>query len=140
MRYLFLILILSACNTPTREFANAPLAQVQVGKSKFDVRIKNGQAQAIRTNIEFAPNWKYTAARFKTAFEVASGCEIRPNSMVGDQALMQATLDCPGTRPAAVPRRHAGFDCQVVRDGFARNSGTIGPSILCREIVPIAKP
>lgn len=96
MRYLVLCLFILGCNTPTPQFSNVPVQRLQVGKSTFDVRIKGDHAQAIRLNSEWAPNWRHTAARFYTAFRRASGCDVAPDTMTGDQALMEARLNCGG--------------------------------------------
>jgi hypothetical protein len=67
------------------------------------------RAEAIRINREWAPNLNYTAARFARAFEAASGCELRPNSMQGDQVVMQARLKCdvPAAQQSVPSTAHA---------------------------------
>lgn len=54
---------LGACNTPPLGYAGIDPERVSIGKSTFDVRLKDGQAQAIRINSEFAPNLNYVAPR-----------------------------------------------------------------------------
>ena len=88
MRFRWIILSLLACNTLSFEFSGVPAQRVIVGKSVFDVRMVGDRAQAICINREWAPNLNYTAAWFVRAFEAASGCELRPNSMQGDQVVM----------------------------------------------------
>ena len=85
MRFLWILLPLLACNTPSFEFSGVPAQRVIVEKSVFDVRMIGDRAEAIRINREWAPHLGYTAARFARAFEAASGCTVRPNSMQGDQ-------------------------------------------------------
>jgi len=105
---------------------------VIVGKSVLDVRMVGDRAEAIRINREWAPNLNYTAARFARAFEAVSGCELRPNSMQGDQVVVQARLKCD------VPRRSNPFpqrrtlDCSI----FDSTPGMM----ICDEIYPVAVP
>ena len=132
MRFRWIILSLLAFNASSFEFSGVPAQQVIVGKSVFDLRMVGGRAEAIRINREWAPNLNYTAARFARAFEAASGCELRPNSMQGDQVVMQARLKCD------VPRRSNPFpqrrtlDCSI----FASTPGMM----FCDEIYPVAVP
>jgi len=126
MRWIFALpLTLMACNTPTPEFYGVPKQQVVVGKSTFDVRQSGDRAQAIRVNTEWAPNWSHTYTRFAIAIEGATGCKIKPKSLQGDQALMEARLDCPyDARPNPPdetvvlecyegPSAYPGFDCEM---------------------------
>jgi len=132
MRFLWILLPLLACNTPSFEFSGVPAQRVIVEKSVFDVRMIVDRAEAIRINREWAPHLGYTAARFARAFEAASGCTVRPNSMQGDQVVMQARLKC------AIPRRSNPFpqrrslDCSI----FVSTPGMI----ICDEIYPVAVP
>ncbi|MGV6840727.1 MAG: hypothetical protein ACWA40_11110 [Planktomarina sp.] len=126
MRFAYVTaLALMGCNTPTPEFYGAAKQRVIVGQSTFDVRRSGDRAQAIRINTEWAPNWRHTYARFAIAIEGATGCTIKPKSMQGDQALMEARLDCPyATRPNPPDETivlecyegsstYPGFDCEV---------------------------
>ena len=132
MRFLWILLPLLACNTPSFEFSGVPAQRVIVEKSVFDVRMIGDRAEAIRINREWAPHLGYMAARFARAFEAASGCTVRPNSMQGDQVVMQARLKC------AIPRRSNPFpqrrslDCSI----FESTPGMI----ICDEIYPVAVP
>ena len=47
MRFLCIIVLLLACNTPYFEFSGVPAQRVIVGKSVFDVRMVGDQAEAI---------------------------------------------------------------------------------------------
>lgn len=85
---------LGACNTPPLGYAGIDPERVSIGKSTFDVRLKDGQAQAIRINSEFAPNLNYVAPRARAAMEQVSGCKVADGSMVGDSIVISADLDC----------------------------------------------
>ena len=103
-----------------------------VGKSVFDVRMVADRAEAIRINREWAPNLNYTAARFARAFEAASGCELRPNSMQGDQVVMQARLKCDVPwRSNPFPQRRT-LDCSIF--------GSTPGMMICDEIYLVAVP
>ena len=103
-----------------------------VGKSVFDVRMIGYRAEAIRINRDWAPNLNYTAARFARVFEAASGCELRPNSMQGDEVVMQAWLKCDVPRRSnPFPRRRT-LDCSI----FDSTPGMM----ICNEIFPVAVP
>ncbi len=91
------VLAVAGCNTPPLGYAGIAPVQVTVGQSTFDVRIKEGQAQAMRTNREFAPNFTYVAPRARTAIMQASGCQIKEGSLVGDAILITADLLCDAT-------------------------------------------
>jgi len=121
-----------ACNTPSFEFSGVPAQRVIVGKSVFDVRMVGDRAEAICINREWASNLNYTAARFARAFEVASGCELRPNSMQGDQVVMQARLKCDiPWRSNPFPQRRT-LDCSI----FDSTPGMM----ICDEIYPVVVP
>ncbi len=91
------VLAVAGCNTPPIGYAGIDPVQVTVAQSTFDVRIKEGRAQAMRTNREFAPNFNYVAPRARTAIMQASGCQIKEGSLVGDAILITADLACEAT-------------------------------------------
>ena len=58
MRYVSLTIFctaLAACNTPSIGFRGIDPATVTVEGSTFDVRVKGTVAEAIRTNMQYAP-------------------------------------------------------------------------------------
>lgn len=58
MRYVSLTIFctaLAACNTPSIGFRGIDPATVTVEGSTFDVRVKGAVAEAIRTNMQYAP-------------------------------------------------------------------------------------
>ena len=61
----------------------------------FDVRIRGAGAEAIRTNMEYAPRPGPIMDRARKAMMQASGCRVV--AMTGDQALAFGKLDCRKT-------------------------------------------
>lgn len=93
MRYLILMALLAGCNTPSPAFRGVPVQTVSVDGSTFDVRVKAKTAEAIRTNVQYAPRFGPIKDRAAVAIEQVSGCEVR--SISGDQAVAVAKLKCP---------------------------------------------
>ncbi|MCO4847601.1 MAG: hypothetical protein KC448_06475 [Yoonia sp.] len=92
-----LLLALAACNTPPLGFMGTEPTRVTIDDSVFDVRIKDGQAHALRLNKEFAPNISFVAGRAATAITQVSGCAIVSGSLAGDPIFITADLDCAST-------------------------------------------
>ncbi|RBO51703.1 hypothetical protein DSD19_17995 [Rhodovulum sp. BSW8] len=88
-----LILVVSACDSPGMDYAGIPPVMVEIDGSRFAVRRKGGEAQAIRLNREYRAG---TMARAFRAIETGSGCAIRPDTLRGDPAVAYARLTCPG--------------------------------------------
>jgi hypothetical protein len=95
MRYVTLTIFctaLAACNMPSIEFLGFDLATVTVEGSTFDVRVKGTAAEAIRTNLQYAPGMGQMGGRASVAIEQVSGCKVK--RFGGDQAVIFAELDC----------------------------------------------
>jgi len=102
MRCLFvLLLMLMACDTPSRDFRGSPAQRVTVGPSVFDVRLMNGRAEALRLNSEWAPRLSAVEPRARVAIEAVSGCQVI--RLRGDQAMMIADLKCDDAVPPPAP-------------------------------------
>lgn len=112
MRYaiLFAVGLLAACNTPSPAFYGVPAHRLTVGGSDFIIRIKGLKAEAIRTNAEWAPRMAATAPQGVAAIEAVSGCRV--DKLTGDQAMMQARLDC-GDGPAPAPPFPLDLECEA---------------------------
>lgn len=93
MKYFPALMLLAACNTPSPAFRGLPSTAVTVDGSTFDVRVADNTAEAIRTNVEYAPRFGPIKERATIAIERVSGCEVR--SISGDQAVAVAKLKCP---------------------------------------------
>ncbi|APE42241.1 hypothetical protein BOO69_01540 [Sulfitobacter alexandrii] len=108
MRYviaLFAVLALCACNTPAPEFGGLAPTRVSVEGSTFDVRLRDGRAEAIRVNTQYAPRFGPIQARAGKAMAMVSGCRVV--EVTGDQAQAFGRLDCgdgPPPKRARPPR------------------------------------
>lgn len=104
-----LCMILAGCNTPGPGFRGIEPVRVSIGQSRFDVRVDGTRAQAIRVNPEWAPRFSSVASRGAAAMAKASGCRVA--RIRGDQAVMQADLDCGQGVPPA--QGEEVYDCEV---------------------------
>ena len=89
-------LALTACNTPSIPFRGVAPVTVTVDGSTFDVRVKDLRAEAIRTNMQYAPRMGPIGGRATQAIEEVSGCKVR--RVGGDQAMVTAALDCAASK------------------------------------------
>ena len=87
-----LALALAGCNEPGPGFRGVPATRVTEGGSTFDVRVSGTRAEAVRINMQWAPNLDAVAPQARAAIERVSGCRVR--RLGGDQALVVAYLDC----------------------------------------------
>ena len=95
MRYVALMIFctaLAACNTPPIGFRGIDPVTVTVEGSTFDVRVNGTVAEAIRTNMQYAPRMGPIGGRASVAIEQVSGCNVK--RFGGDQAVIVAELDC----------------------------------------------
>lgn len=95
--FLILLLLLAACDTPSRHFHGVDPMRIEVDGSQFDVRVRGQLAEAIRVNPEYAPRFGPIRGRAAFAMARASGCVVREVS--GDQALALGKLECEGATP-----------------------------------------
>jgi len=86
------MVIVTGCNMPSAHFSGLPATAITVDGSDFDVRINGNQAEAIRTNMEYAPRFGPIRDRAARAMAQVSGCEV--THVAGDQALAVGKLDC----------------------------------------------
>jgi len=77
---------------PSIDFLGFDLATVTVEGSTFDVRVKGTAAEAIRTNLQYAPGMGQMGGRASVAIEQVSGCKVK--RFGGDQAVIFAELAC----------------------------------------------
>ena len=133
MRFIPLMLLLAACNTPSQAFRDAPVRTVTVDGSNFDVRIKDLYAEALRINAQYAPRMGPIGGRAAIAMEQVSGCRVHDIS--GDQAVIQARLDCGSGLP---PKKRGAkyFECRKV-EGFPDRASSEPDYILNCDPVPL---
>jgi len=100
---LFLIftatLWLATCNTAGPYFRGLPATTVTIDGSTFDVRVNGKLAEAIRTNMEYAPRFGPIRDRAARAMELVSGCPVK--EVRGDQAQATGILKCGKAGPSA---------------------------------------
>jgi len=112
MRYLALLLALTACNTAGPHFRGLPATTVTVDGSTFDVRVRDELAEAIRTNPEYAPRFGPIRDRAGRAMAMVSGCEVI--AVRGDQAQATGILKCGKTRKTPIVRNTGLVECTPV--------------------------
>lgn len=113
-----LVILLAACDTPSPHFAGLPATRVTVDGSTFDVRVNALQAEALRTNAQYAPRLGPIGTRATVAMEKVSGCKVA--KITGDAALVRGYLDC-GKGAAELPRRGSlSYDCYSI-DGISKD-------------------
>lgn len=107
---LALLTLLAACNTAGPHFRGLPATTVTVEGSTFDVRVNGNLAEALRTNMQYAPRFGPIRARAGKAMEMVSGCIVK--EVRGDQALATGILDCGDGGPALDRLKPQGeYDC-----------------------------
>ncbi|RKF14655.1 hypothetical protein D6850_07160 [Roseovarius spongiae] len=109
---LILVMVLAGCDAPSPEFRGIAPHRVEIGLSRFDVRVSGARAEAIRVNGEWAPRLAATAPGGVAAIERVSRCKVR--RLRGDQAMMTADLDCGGAPRPLPPERPKYLDCGSV--------------------------
>ncbi|SEQ12825.1 hypothetical protein [Thalassovita taeanensis] len=136
MRMLVFVLGLAGlvgCNTPGPAFQGAPVSQVALGGSVFDVRVKGNRAQAIRVNRQYAPRVGPIGVRAGLAIELVSGCKVR--RLDGDQAVLVARLSCGRATAPAVPEQLQ-YECEVDDSYLSRGQQLEVTDMTCR-LVPV---
>ncbi|QYX55804.1 hypothetical protein K1T73_12020 [Roseovarius sp. SCSIO 43702] len=91
-----------------------PVTRVAVSGDLFDVRVQGRRAEAVRLNSRWAPDRMSVAVAATHAIERVSGCRVA--GLSGDQAMLEARLDCGAGAPPPKPRA-AYLDCDFVVDG-----------------------
>ena len=100
MRWFPLLLLLTACNTPTPAFYGVDPVRIHLAGSTFDIRVKDRRAEAIRLNMEWAPRLSSVGEKAVLAIEKVSGCEV--SRLKGDAALVEGRLGGSAITVAAV--------------------------------------
>lgn len=116
MRFLIALLalfFLASCNTAGPHFRGLPATTVSVDGSTFDVRVNGRLAEALRTNVQYAPRFGPIRARAGKAMEIVSGCTVK--EVRGDAALATGILDCgKGGLPVDRQKRQGEYECLTV--------------------------
>ncbi len=91
-----LCLMLVACDSPRPELFRGSVTVVQIAAIQFRVYMQNGgnSVEAHRISFETLPSLVLTLDRGVKAIEIATGCNVVPGSLRGDQAIVLAEVDC----------------------------------------------
>lgn len=110
---LLTLFLLAACNTAGPHYRGLPATTVTVDGSTFDVRVNDKLAEAIRTNVQYAPRFGPIRDRAGKAMEMVSGCKVK--EVRGDAAVATGILDCGKGGPASGRLKPQGeYDCLTV--------------------------
>jgi len=94
LRFVIVLLLFAACSSPALRYGGVAPVRVVVEGARYDVYRLGAEAQAIRVSMELLPRKAQSFARALAAIEAATGCKVVEGSLAGDQALVQAELDC----------------------------------------------
>lgn len=123
---------LISCNTAGPHFRGLAATSVTVDGSTFDVRVRGELAEAIRTNMEYAPRFGPIQERAGLAMAMVSGCEVR--EVRGDQAQATGILDC-GKGPRTTRVLPVNFECVPVRGTKVKQLGGVAVEIDCEPVL-----
>lgn len=126
---LFLMLLLTACNTAGPHSRGLEVTTVTVDGSTFDVRVGGELAEAIRTNSEYAPRFGPIRERAGLAMAMVSGCEVK--EVRGDQAQATGILRCGKGAKRVVPVVPVDVECVPVRGTAVKQLGGVVVEIDC---------
>lgn len=93
-RFIFLCLVLQACNAPVMSMRGAHRAEVSAGGFDFNVFHTTQSAEAHRTTFAMRPDARLVFASARKAILQASGCAVDETSWSGDVALIKVDLIC----------------------------------------------
>lgn len=114
----------SGCASPSPHFRGAEVTRITVDGAVFDVRHKGRLAEAVRRNVQFAPNLRSVAPQAEAAMRAATGCEVV--ELRGDAAQIVGVLRCDAHRSGGSKVRIGAVDdCEVV-DVFVPSGSTTG--------------
>ena len=89
-----ILLVMAACASPSVQYIGVEGIPVDVEQSRFTVFKDGDNVQVIRTSREVLPNKQEVFAKATIAIERATGCSVKPNSLTGDQAKVEAKVVC----------------------------------------------
>ncbi len=113
MRYVWMFCVLAACNTAGPHFRGLPATTVTIDGSTFDVRVNGRLAEAIRTNVQYAPRFGPIRDRAGQAMQLVSGCRVK--EVRGDQAQATGILDCGKGGPRIDRLKPQGeYECDAI--------------------------
>lgn len=89
---LCLCLALAGCNAPGLGFSGLPAVEVTQGESRFALRRRGDEVEAVRISREVLPRFDRVALSAARAAERTYGCRAR--APTGDPSVVRMTLDC----------------------------------------------
>ncbi|WP_299025427.1 hypothetical protein [uncultured Sulfitobacter sp.] len=123
------VVLLVGCNTAGPHFRGLPATTVTVDGSTFDVRVRDELAEAIRTNMEYAPRFGVMRERAGRAMALVSGCEVK--EVRGDQSQATGILRCGKGPRRTRPVIPVALDCVPVRGTEVQQLGGVSVEIDC---------
>lgn len=94
MRLVLPLLLLAACNAAHPLDGLKRSGTASAGGHDFRVNWNLETAQATRTNRVWRPRLAEVVLAAMAATEEVTGCRVRPDTAVGDVALVNMSLDC----------------------------------------------
>ncbi|MGY3437510.1 MULTISPECIES: hypothetical protein [unclassified Marinovum] len=99
-----LLMLLTTCDTPGLRHMGVAPVRMEVGGMSFDIRVRDGIAEAIRTNAMFGVRMRDVANNGGQAIVSVTGCKVA--WLQGDPSVLLAGLDCEDGQ--GVPRKPRG--------------------------------
>jgi len=96
MKRVLAIVFLNVVGCSSPGFLGQPQKDIEVGGSLFRVYMRSGteQVEVHRISIEPLPSKSLTLRNAARAIEIATGCSLDDGSLEGDQAIINAEVDC----------------------------------------------
>lgn len=91
----FVVLFITACDTPKVGFKYSGVKELSVGGLDFKVYFSDTQAQSIRLNNVGLRQRQGGADAAVDAIELASGCTVKRIDRKSDAVLVIARIKCP---------------------------------------------
>lgn len=85
---------LSGCDSPSPRMMAGERQEIMIEGTAFTVYRSGDEVEVYRTTAQVMPRRSIVFARADRAIRQATGCAVKDGSMVGDAALMRATLVC----------------------------------------------
>ncbi|MBV7377465.1 hypothetical protein [Maritimibacter dapengensis] len=88
------LVALVGCNSPSPQFMGGDSSTVEAGGMTFGVWRVGDEVEVIRTSSHAMPRLSVIRANAEVAIRRATGCPVEDGSLVGDQSVIKARLDC----------------------------------------------
>ena len=126
---------LAGCDSPSVAFQSVAERRVKVDGFHFSVRATRYEAEAIRLGLERPPRRADVVYKGAKAMVIASGCEVVPKSLEGDENIVRADLECPGGGPKPWSlRKKASLDCGFTTPWQEDYFGNVAADFECQVL------